>query len=161
MKRLVLCCAVFVALLPAVSLQAEPISVDAIAVVDGDTIDVGPHRYRMVGYDTPEINTRRRKVTADERAVATVAKERFAELLRSGPLDLTEVACSCPASTIGTDRCNNGRKCGLLLLNGKNIGKTLIAEELAVPYVCGKTTCPRMPDWPRIIESHFPPRRPE
>lgn len=138
------------------SVQAGPISVDAITVVDGDTIDIGPHRYRMVGYDTPEVKTPRRKVTPDERALAIIAKERFEELLRSGPLDLTEVACSCPASTIGTKKCNSGRKCAILLLNGKNIGETLIAEELAVPYVCGETRCPRMPDWPQIIRSGFP-----
>ncbi|MCP3392055.1 hypothetical protein NLM27_25010 [Bradyrhizobium sp. CCGB12] len=52
-----------------------------------------PDRNRMVGYDTPEVRTLRRKVSADEQALPTIAKERFAELLRSGPLDLTEVAC--------------------------------------------------------------------
>ena len=126
---------------------------DAIAVVDGDTIDVGPYRYRMVGFDTPEIQTQRRKVSADEKALAIIANERFAELLRSGPLDLTEVACSCPSSTIGTRERNYGRKCGILRLIGKNIGETLIAEELAVPFMCGRTCCPKMPDWPRIIDS--------
>ena len=141
--------------------HAEPVDANSIVVVDGDTIDVGPHRYRMVGYDTPEIRTPRRKVSADERALATIAKERFAELLRSGPLDLTEVACSCPASTLGTDKCNGGRKCGVLLLNGRNIGETLIAEELAVPFHCGKTKCQRMPNWPRIIELQFPSRSPQ
>jgi hypothetical protein len=89
-------------LLSVLSLRAEPVSVDAIAVVDGDTIDVGPTCYRMIGYDTPEIKTPRRKVSADEKALATIAKERFIELLHSGPLDLTEVRCSCPADTIGT-----------------------------------------------------------
>ena len=160
MKGLTLACAVVLSALSGGSLQAEPISAESIAVVDGDTIDVGPYRYRMVGYDTPEIKTQRRKVSADEKALAIITKERFAELLRSGPLDLTEVACSCPASTIGTKDCNYGRKCGILRLNGKNIGETLIAEELAVPFVCGRTRCPRMPDWPKIIESQFPSRRP-
>ncbi len=44
---------------------ADPISVNSIAVVDSDTIDVGSQRYRMVGHDTPEIATPRRHVTAD------------------------------------------------------------------------------------------------
>lgn len=145
----------------AIGVHAEPISAKAIAVVDGDTIDAGPHRYRLVGFDTPEISTPRRNVPADERALASLAKERLGELLRSGPLDLTEVACSRPASTIGTKRCNHGRKCGLLTVNGKNVGDTLIAEELAVPFVCGKASCPRMPDWPKIIGQQFPSRRPE
>jgi endonuclease YncB( thermonuclease family) len=159
MKDLALACAALLWIFCASSLQAEPISADAIAVVDGDTIDVGPDRYRLVGFDTPEIRTPRRKVSADERALATIASERLTELLRSGALELTEVRCSCPASKIGTKQCNIGRKCGVLTLDGKNIGATLITEELAVPYKCRKTSCPRMPDWPRIIESQFPLRR--
>ncbi|QWG18793.1 thermonuclease family protein [Bradyrhizobium sediminis] len=141
--------------------QAELISVDAITVVDGDTIEVGGHRYRLVGYDTPEIKTRRRKVTPDERALAIVAKKRFTELLHNGPLDLAEVVCSCPTKTIGTKKCNYGRKCGRLTLNGKNIGEMLIAEELAEPFVCGETSCPEMPDWPKIIERQFSAQRPQ
>jgi endonuclease YncB( thermonuclease family) len=154
MKRIILFC---VALAAAFAhAQAKPINVNAIVVVDGDTIDVGPQRFRLVGFDTPEISTPRRKVSADERALASLARQRFVELLHSGPLDLTEVACSCPATTLGTKECNHGRKCGVLLLNGKNIGDTLIAEELAMPFRCGATRCPKMPDWPAIIGSQFP-----
>ncbi|BAP82069.1 SNase-like nuclease (plasmid) [Bradyrhizobium diazoefficiens] len=57
------------------SLRAEPITAAEIAVVDGDTIDAHGQRYRMIGYDTPEVATPRRKVGADERAVAMLAKE--------------------------------------------------------------------------------------
>lgn len=157
MRRLIALAAAICAVLPP-SAYTNPIEFNSIRVVDGDTIDVGPHRYRLVGFDTPEISTPRRKVSADERALAVITKERFIELLRSGSLDLTEVDCSCPVGTIGTDKCNFGRKCGLLL-NGRNIGETLIAEELAVPFVCGQTRCPKMPGWPRIIELQFPSRR--
>jgi endonuclease YncB( thermonuclease family) len=73
-------CAAILSTLSVFSLRAEPISVEAIAVVDGDTIDVGPHRYRLVGFDTPEIQTRRRQVSPDEKALAIIAKERFTEL---------------------------------------------------------------------------------
>lgn len=143
------------------SVRAEPVSVDAITVVDGDTVGVGGYRCRLVGYDTPEIKTRRRKVTADERALAIVAKDRFTELLHSGPLDLVEVVCSCPAKTIGTKKCNYGRKCGVLKINGTDVGVTLIAEELAVPFVCSETRCPPMPKWSKIIKSQFPSGRSE
>jgi endonuclease YncB( thermonuclease family) len=136
--------------------RAEPIAVDAINVVDGDTIKVGPDTYRMIGYDTPEVRTPRRKVSPDEKALATEAKKRFIELLHSGSLDLTEMPCSCPAHTPGTKKCNHGRKCAVLSVDGKNIGDTLIAEELAMPFVCGQTKCPKMPDWPKIIERQFP-----
>ena len=131
---------------------AEPLAVKDITVVDGDTIDAHGQRYRMVGYDTPEVRTPRRKVGPDERSVAIIAKERFTELLSSGPLDLTEVRCSCSAKALQDGTCNHGRKCAILSLNGKNIGDMLIAEGLAVPYVCSATRCPRMPDWPRILE---------
>jgi endonuclease YncB( thermonuclease family) len=117
-----------------------------------DTIDAHGERYRMIGYDTPEVVTPRRRVGPDERAVATIAKERFVELLNSGPLDLTEVRCSCSAKKLRDGTCNYHRKCAVLSLNGKNIGDTLIAEELAVRYVCSATRCPRMPDWPSILE---------
>jgi len=131
---------------------AEPISATDVTVIDGDTIDAHGQRYRMIGYDTPEIRTPRRKVSPDEQAVARIAKERFTELLSSGVLDLSEVPCSCPVKKLQDGTCNHGRKCAILSLNGKNIGDTLIAEELAVPYVCSATRCPRMPDWPRILE---------
>jgi endonuclease YncB( thermonuclease family) len=132
--------------------RADPISANDINVVDGDTVDAHGQRYRMIGYDTPEIATPRRKVGPDERAVATIAKERFAELLKSGTLDLTEVPCSCSANKLRDGTCNHGRKCATISLNGRNIGDTLIAEELAVPYVCSATRCPPMPNWPRILD---------
>jgi hypothetical protein len=65
-------------------------------------------------------------VGPDERAVATIAKERFVELLGSGSLDLTEVRCSCSTKKLRDGTCNHHRKCAILSLNGKNIGDTLI-----------------------------------
>jgi hypothetical protein len=38
----------------------------------------------------------------------------------------------------------------VLTLNGENIGKTLISEGLAVEWMCGRSKCPSMPDWPTI-----------
>lgn len=147
------CLAYFLGLVGLAS--SEPILASEISVVDGDTIDARGQRYRLVGYDTPELATRARKVGPDEKAVAAIAKDRFSELLRTGALDLTEVRCSCSAKALRTGKCNRGRKCAVLSLNGKNIGDTLIAEELAVPYICSETRCPRMPDWPRIIEQQM------
>jgi len=138
-------------LLSTLAVHAEPITPAEITVVDGDTIDARGVRFRMIGYDTPEVSTPRRKVGAAERASAERATARFRELLKSGPLDLTEVRCSCPESRILNGTCNRGRKCGVLTLNGENIGKTLIAEGLAVEFIC-PTSCPKMPDWPSIIE---------
>jgi endonuclease YncB( thermonuclease family) len=127
------CFAIALSILPLTcGALAEPISVTEISVVDGDTVAAHGQRYRMIGYDTPEVVTPRRRVGPDERAVATIAKERFVELLGSGPLDLTEVRCSCSTKKLRDGTCNHHRKCAILSLNGKNIGDTLIAEELAV-----------------------------
>ncbi|MFB6458641.1 thermonuclease family protein [Bradyrhizobium tunisiense] len=136
-------------------LRAEPITAAEIVVVDGDTIDAHGQRYRMIGYDTPEVATSRRKVGADEKAVALLAKERLGELIHAGSLDLAEVPCSCSKSALSKGTCNHGRKCAILSLDGKNVGATLIAEELAVPYICSPTKCPRMPNWERILEQQM------
>ena len=66
-----------------VSAHAEPITPAGITVVDGDTIDARGARFRMVGYDTPETSTPRRKVGAAERTLALRAKARFTELLKT------------------------------------------------------------------------------
>ena len=109
----------------------------------------------MISYDTPETTSRGRRIVGpDEKALANLATERLQELINSGPLDLQEVTCSCPKDTLGTKACNHGRKCAILLINGKNVGETLIAEELAVPFVCSPTRCPKMPNWPKIIEGY-------
>jgi endonuclease YncB( thermonuclease family) len=135
--------------------SAEPITSSEIRVIDGDTIEARGAVYRMVGYDTPETATTRwRKVGRDEKALGLLAKERFQELINGGTLDLKEVPCSCPRSKIEDRTCNHGRKCAILTLNGKNIGDSLIAEELAVPLVCGKTRCTKMPNWSKIIQSY-------
>jgi endonuclease YncB( thermonuclease family) len=129
--------------------HGEPINPDDIRVIDGDTIDARGFRWRMIGYDTPEIRSQwRRVVTPQVRALGKRATVRFRELLYSGPLDLTELPCSCPPRDVGTLKCNHGRKCGLLTLKIENIGDQLIIEGLAKPFVCGPTRCPPMPKWP-------------
>jgi endonuclease YncB( thermonuclease family) len=122
--------------------HADPITSAEIRVIDGDTIEAHGFRYRMVGYDTPETAATWREIGPDERAVGTIAKERFQELINP---------CACPQRKVAAGLCNHGRKCAILTLNGKNIGDSLIAEELAVPFVCGRTKCPKMPNWPKIV----------
>lgn len=137
---------------------AAPIAPRNIKVIDGDTINARGQRWRLVGYDTPEIRSTWRPVSKVERMVGESAKERFAELLRSGRLDLKEVRCSCPPRTLNTKACNHGRRCGLLTRNGENIGAQLIREKLAMSFVCGRSKCPPMPDWGAIISRHQHPQ---
>jgi endonuclease YncB( thermonuclease family) len=148
----------FVALIALVAIQAPadagPITSQEIKARDGDTIYARKHRWRMLEYDTPEIWSRWRKVSPEERALGKLAKKRFKELLQSGKLDLTERRCSCPERDIGTTKCNHGRKCGLLTRDGENIGDQLIREGLAEPYVCETDKCPPMPIWDDLIREH-------
>ena len=60
-------------------------------------------------------------------------------------LDFTKVACSCEPGTEEQSLCNYGRSCGSLRADGRDVGKILISEGLAVPFICGRTTCPPTP----------------
>jgi hypothetical protein len=39
--------------------------------------------------------------------------------------------------------CNYGRACGVLTVEGEDVGNILMAENLAHPYECGRYSCPR------------------
>jgi endonuclease YncB( thermonuclease family) len=123
----------FMAFFRVLSARAEPIAPGAIHVIDGDTIAVGPERYRLVGFDAPEAASRAR--CPAERALAAQATQRLRRLVAAGGLDLTEVDCRCRPGTAGTPRCNHGRRCGRLTAAGRDVGELLIAEGLAQPYV--------------------------
>ena len=48
---------------------------------------------------------------------------------------------SCRQGTAGTMACNWVRRCVTLKVDGRDVGDILIAEHLAVPFICGKTSC--------------------
>jgi endonuclease YncB( thermonuclease family) len=124
--------------------QAAPLEAKEVRVIDGDTIRLHQHKpdVRLVGFNTPE--TRRAKCRT-ESELGGKATARLRQLVRNEKLDFKYVACSCPPGTEGTRRCNFGRKCGTLKSDGKDVGAILISEDLAVPFVCGATRCPKMP----------------
>ena len=116
-----------------------PISIDQSAVgavrmhvVDGDTIRLndGGADVRLVGFNTPEGGERAR--CDAERQKADAARRRLRELVRSGRVELRQVSCSCPPGMEGTQACNYGRRCGVLRVDGVDVGATLTAENLAV-----------------------------
>jgi endonuclease YncB( thermonuclease family) len=126
----------------------EPVSVSAsisVRVIDGDTIslDDGQPNVRLVGFNAPETGDRAR--CDAERQKGDAAKRRLRELVSSGRPEFQQIACSCAPGTEGTGACNFGRRCGTLQVNGVDVGATLIAEGLAVRFVCGATSCPKLP----------------
>ena len=127
--------------------QALPAWLEAfrIEIIDGDSIRSGGQVYRLVGFDTPESGNNAK--CAHERALSAAATQRLKELTAGGDVDLRRVACACPPGTEGSGQCNYGRFCGTLSVGGKDVGTILIAEGLAVPYVCDKTSCPQRKSW--------------
>jgi endonuclease YncB( thermonuclease family) len=116
-----------------------------LRVIDGDTVASGREHYRLVGFDTPEKDDLAR--CDSERQLAARATARLRELIASGDARLTRVACACRPGTEGTRRCNFGRLCGTITVNGRDVGDVLISEGLAHRYVCSGTRCPRRPGW--------------
>jgi len=116
-----------------------------VRIIDGDTINVRgiTPNVRLVGFNAPE--TWRPSCTA-ERQIGERATARLSQLVRNAAsIEFERVACSCRPGTEGTDQCNFGRLCGSLVVDGQDVGRTLIGEGLAVPYRCGRTSCPPRP----------------
>ena len=122
--------------------QVDRLSPARISVVDGDTVRVGGRLTRLVGFNTPETFE---PACAAERRLGKHAEARLRDLVRSGNVGFAEVACACQPGTEGTARCNYGRACGVLHVDGRDVGETLMAEGLAVRFVCGGTGCPPTP----------------
>lgn len=92
-------------------------------VIDGDTIEVNGERIRMLDFDTPEISEPK---CASEYAKGQEAKFRLLELLNSGTVQIR--------SSGARDSDKYGRKLRLVLVDGRSVGDTLIAEGLAWPW---------------------------
>lgn len=121
-----------------------PLARTQFTITDGDTIrlDGSAKGTRLVGFNAPESIEPR---CANEADLGRRAKARLTELVASTKLELKMIPCSCPPGTEGTDRCNYGRTCGSLFADGQDVGDVLISEGLAVPFVCGATSCPPTP----------------
>ena len=133
-------------LLSFASAVAEPIEAERITVIDGDTIriDRAAPSIRLVGFNAPE-TTNGKYACEMERELGVRARSRLRGIVEGGDLDFHFVACSCPPGTEGRRSCNYGRKCGTLRSDGHDVGDILIAEGLAVPFVCGPIRCPKTP----------------
>jgi endonuclease YncB( thermonuclease family) len=131
---------------PARNLTTPRNALDAFAVVvlDGDTIRVDgiAAAIRLVGLNAPETV---RPACEREAVVGARATARLRDLVAAGGLALDRVPCACPEGTEGTQACNFGRACGRLYSRGGDVAAVLIAEGLAVPFICAATRCPATP----------------
>src|SRR6476646_8667695 len=117
--------------------HGQPVSSADIRVIDGDTIALlGLRQHvRLVGFNAPE--TRNAGCEA-EAQLGQRAKQRLQALVDAGSLELTFIACSCPPGTEATQRCNHGRRCGILRAEDRDVGSVLMSEWLAIPFQSGK-----------------------
>lgn len=125
---------------------------DHFAVIDGDTIRFHGEAKgtRLVGYNAPETSGAR---CSKERELGNRATDRLRELVATADLTFEKVKCACQPGTEGTEACNYGRACGVLRADGRDVGQVLISEGLAVPFVCGSTSCPPTPrPWCKIVQ---------
>lgn len=116
--------------------------IHGINVVDGDTIRVDGRLTRLTGFNAPEMW---KPNCATERSLGEAATARLRRLVDGGAVSFAAVHCSCKPGTEGTAECNYGRACGSLQVDGRDVGSILIAEGLAVGFVCGTTGCPPTP----------------
>lgn len=125
--------------------HAAPIAPARIYVIDGDTIRVDGQRpnWRLVGYNAADYLPHGH--CEAEHNAAREAEDLLLDIVAAGHLDLEEVRCSCRPGTELTQACNSGRRCGILLADGVNVAEELIAAGVAAPFVCGQTSCPRLP----------------
>lgn len=93
-----------------------------IVVIDGDTVDRGVVRYRLVGFDAPEI---RQAQCPEERTSGLAAARRLRELVASGRTQLVPDH---------RQRDKYGRGLARLVIDGRDAGELLISEGLARPY---------------------------
>jgi endonuclease YncB( thermonuclease family) len=121
---------------------AYPIESNQIKVIDGDTITADGKTIRLLGFAPPEMRGAQCRA---ERDLGVKATKRVRDLIQAGALDYSPVTCSCPANTLGKWVCILARTCGRLKANGRDVGDILVAEGLAVPFLCDGMECPKAP----------------
>lgn len=99
--------------------------VPRLFVIDGDTVARGPERYRLQSIDTPETEKPRCRA---EYIKGKQATRRLRDLIaRAWEVRLVESG----------QRDKYGRHLATLLLDGQDVGETLMSEGLAVPWQPG------------------------
>jgi micrococcal nuclease len=121
---------------------AYPIEPHQIRVIDGDTIAADGRTVRLVGFTAPVMQSAKCQA---ERDLGGRASRRMRDLILAGGLDYSPVSCPCPATLLGKWVCKFARTCGALKAKGQDVGDILVAEGLAIPFLCGAMECPKAP----------------
>ncbi len=100
-----------------------------IVVIDGDTVRMDGKRYRLLGFDSPEMFFAK---CGREREAGYAAAARLKELIETTDARLEPTGRNCKW----------GRGCAYLLLNGEDAGDVMIREGHGAPYTGG-----RRPNW--------------
>lgn len=113
------------ATLPAPIPKAPPSAVttagEQVTVVDGDTVDIGGKRFRLQGFDTPEVYHAR---CGRERDLGLLAAARLIELMRAGPVEVV----------YSSGREKWGRGLARIKIDGRDVAEALIAGGHARAY---------------------------
>lgn len=109
-----------------------------LVVIDGDTVDVAGVRWRLKGFDAPEITSAR---CSEERALGLKAKARLEAILSTGQIE----------TITDHKREHFGRTLGTIKANGRDVGEILVAEGLAVRLSGARkhNWCPSLP--PKVM----------
>lgn len=99
----------------AIFLSSPAGSEEALRVVDGDTVHQGFSKFRMKGYDSPELGHAK---CPEEYALAVKATNRLIELIRQ---------CGVEIVPLGTS-CKWGRECAILKVGGKDVADRAVEE---------------------------------
>ena len=106
--------------------NAFVVNFSQLYVVDGDTIFLGKKRFRFVGIDAPEI---REPQCQREFVLGQKAKSRLTELLKNArKINILPVG----------EKDKYGRFLVQVFVDGKNAGKILVSEKLALPWKAGR-----------------------
>lgn len=114
--------ALVLSLAAAAPARADPVDKASIAVVDGDSITVSGQEWRLRGFDAAETT---RAACEAERRLGLLTQRRLEQLLAAAVRVELEG---------GTEHDRYRRPLGDLVLDGRNVRDTLIAEGWARPY---------------------------
>ncbi len=121
---------------------AYPLEANQIRVIDGDTIAADGRTVHLVGFIAPEMHSAQ---CPAERELGVKASKRMRGLILAGGLDYSPASCPCPVTLLGKWVCKFARTCGALKAKGQDVGDILVAEGLAIPFLCDAMECRKAP----------------